>query len=440
MTQTNEAVRAGGTKGRWLGVFSLLIIVLISYIDRVNVSVLITDHAFTEHFGMTGDRVLQGALMTVFLVGYGIAAFALTPLYESALGVRRGLLVSVATWSLLTLVSPYAFAALGLVVIRFLLGTAEGPLFSLKTMYIRDRFADHEVGKPNAISSMGVSLGTAVGLPLVTFLVYHFDWRSSYLLLGLLNAVVGIPLIVLFIRVRRRNATAAPDERAPATGWSLRNTWATLRTALRTPKLVWILLIEIATLAYLWGSSSWLPSYLLEEQHFSLAQMGVVSSLPFLMSLGSGFLGGYLIDRLRPVWVPALFVVGSIGTALSVVVVISMHTPWTAVVGLVLANGFWGLQAPAIPTLIQHHARPGTVGTAYGVINGVGNLVSAFMPALMGVVIGAGGAHGFAAGYSLLIGTQAVTLSCGTILVVGHLRGDRRAPTPAAPAAVGPDR
>jgi len=93
---------------RWPGVLSLLVIVLISYVDRVNVSVLVTDKAFTDHFGITGDTVAQGALTTLFLAGYGIAAFFLTPLYETVLGVRRGLFVSVGLWALLTVVSPFA--------------------------------------------------------------------------------------------------------------------------------------------------------------------------------------------------------------------------------------------------------------------------------------------------------------------------------------------
>ncbi|WP_405911937.1 MFS transporter [Streptomyces sp. NBC_00963] len=395
---------------RWLGVLSLLVIVLISYIDRVNVSVLITDRAFTGHFGITGDRVAQGALMTAFLVGYGLAAFFLTPLYESLLGVRRGLLLSVALWSVLTLVSPYALGAVVLVVLRAFLGMAEGPLFSLKTMYVSEHFTPGAVGKPNAVTSMGVSLGTAVGLPLITYLVNRFDWHSSFLLLAALNAVVGLPLIALFVRGRVTRRTTGTTGR--------RSFGATLRQALRTPRLGGILLIEIATLAYLWGSSAWLPSYLLQERHFSLAAMGAVAALPFLLSLASGFLGGWLLDRLPPRRLPLLFVVGSIGTGGCVLLVIGADSAWLAATGLVLANGFWGLQGPAIPTLVQQAAPAGAVGSAYGVVNGIGNLVSAFMPMAMGAVMGLLGGRGFAAGYALLAATQAVTLVCGTWLLL----------------------
>jgi hypothetical protein len=111
------------TSNRWLGVVTLLIIVAISYVDRVNVSVLITDRVFTDHFGITGDRVIQGALTTTFLVGYGIAAFFLTPFYEALLGIRRGLLGSIAAWAVLTLISPYALGATVLLTFRLVLGS-----------------------------------------------------------------------------------------------------------------------------------------------------------------------------------------------------------------------------------------------------------------------------------------------------------------------------
>ncbi|MDA3631047.1 MFS transporter [Saccharopolyspora sp. WRP15-2] len=408
MTALREGGQRTGSLARWLGVLTLLVVVAISYIDRVNVSVLITDSDFTQHFGIEGNRAVQGALMTLFLVGYGIAAMLITPWYEAVFGVRRGLIVSLLCWALFTLVSPYAGGAVLLLTLRFLLGASEGPLFSLKTMYVKDQFAEGTWGKPNAVSSMGVSIGTAVGIPVITFAVVQFGWHGSFLLLAALNLVVGLPLVAAFIRVSRRRTGV----RQPAV--------QRFTAALRTPKLGWILLIEVATLGYLWGSTSWLPSYLLQARHFSLAQMSALSALPFVVSLASGFLGGYVIDRVSPRRVPIVLVIGSVGTALCATTVMFAESRWLAAAMLILANGFWGLQGPAIPTLVQQYAPPGTVGSAYGVINGIGNLVSALLPMLMGVAIALGGNQGFAAGYGLLAATQVLTLLGAVALLRGR--------------------
>ncbi|MET7790525.1 MFS transporter [Streptomyces sp900116325] len=436
--------------GRWYGVFTFTIVVAISYVDRVNISVLITDNAFLDRFGLAGDRVAQGALMTIFLLGYGLAAFVLTPVYETLLGVRRGLVVSVATWAVLTFVSPWIGSLFLLLAVRCLLGAAEGPLFSLKTMYVKDRFADGELGRPNAVSSMGVSLGTAVGMPLITLLIVHSDWTTSFHALGALNALLGIPLVLLFIRpttagnrgpgrerAQDRDADRQPEDGPIPSGRRPRGSGIMLSTlvrALRTPRLGWILLIEIATLAFLWGTASWLPSYLLQERHFSASQTGWLAALPFTVSLGSGLLGGLFIDRVPQRHLPLVLVVGSVGAGACATLAVAADSATVSATALILAGGFWGLQGPAIPTLVQRHAPAGSVGSAYGVVNGVGNLVSAFMPTLMGTAIAMDSGRGFAAGLSLLVVTQMITLVSAVVLLLRH-RGPHVGPGRPLPSA-----
>ncbi|PEC50946.1 MFS transporter [Bacillus sp. AFS077874] len=402
---------------RWLGVCAILVVVIISYVDRINVSILITNHDFISVFGIANDRVAQGQLMTLFLIGYGIAAFFLTPVYESFLSVRNGLLISILLWALFTLISPFASTLFLFLFFRAVLGISEGPLFSLKTMYINDTFKKNERGKPNAVSSMGVSIGLSIGFPFITFLIYQFSWESSFYVLSFLNILIGLPLILFFIRKtgkNNRNIVATKSE-----GSKKHNQlFSTMSTAFKTPGLIWILIIEIVTLSYLWGSSAWLPSYLLQEKHFSLKQMGFVASLPFIVSIGTGFLGGYIIDRLPTRKLTLLFVVGGVGTALSMTIaIISPNTIITAI-GLILANGFWGIQGPAIPTMVQNLSDTKSVGSTYGIINGIGNLVSAFMPAIMGAIIGNLGGNNFVGGFYLLVGTQIITAVCGLFFLV----------------------
>jgi MFS family permease len=143
--------------------------------------------------------------------------------------------------------------------------------------------------------------------------------------------------------------------------------------------------------------------------------MGWISSLPFIVSIGSGFLGGYIIDKIQKKNIVFLFLVGGLMTALFVTIAITAKSPLVSAFCLILANAFWGIQGPAIPTLVQNLSDPRSVGSTYGIVNGIGNLVSAFMPAIMGVFIGGSGNVSFTAGFSLLIGTQLVTAICGIL-------------------------
>ena len=339
----------------------------------------------------------------------------MTPLYEARFSVRRGLLVSVLLWVAFTGTAALSLGPLTLLAARAALGVAEGPLFSLKAMYVRERFSGREVGKPNAVSSFGVNIGLALGYPLVAFLVASSGWRASLWALAGLNLLIGVPLILLFIQ--------APGRPSPQGTQRGRHLSSLVREALGMPHLAAVLLIEIATLSYLWGASTWLRAYLRDAHHFSLSEMSVFAGLPFAMSLVSQFFGGVLLDRLPPGAAPAVFVAGGIGTAAAVTLSILVPQPYVSASAFVLAGAFWGVQTPAIPTLVQHLAKPGTVGSTYGLVNGVGNLVSAFMPLLMGAAMVSRSSENLQAGFWLLVGSQALAATAGAALL-WRLRGD----------------
>lgn len=390
---------------RWQGTIALLLLIIISYIDRVNISVMILHPEFAAHFQLNENRMLQGMLMTCFLLGYGFSALLLTPVIESKLHYRQGLLSSIAIWAAVCAISPLLGSLMGMLIARVILGIAEGPLFSLKTRFISERFDAEEIGKPNAVTALGVSLGLAVGFPLITWLMAHLGWAGSFYALAVMNLVLGGGLIWRFL--------PAPQSRGKMKkpGWV-----QTFTLAWQTPLLGWILLVEIATLSYLWGSSAWLPAWLRDEHHFSLHATGLLAAIPFLLSLGSKFLGGVLLDKMRPEQAPVLFVVGGALTALSVVALMLSHQPVWLGMFMLSANAFWGLQGAAITAVIQHHAAREVVGSAYGIINGIGNICAAFIPLLMGVVMKSVGS--VSSGFSVLVVSQAITLLAGGMLLL----------------------
>ncbi|MDH6166237.1 MFS family permease [Variovorax boronicumulans] len=414
---------------RWYGVVTLFVIVAISYVDRINIAVLITDAAFLNHVGLAAnDRVSQGLLATAFMLGYGVSAFVLTPFCSALFGVRRSLVYGLVLWGVVTWASPM-FNSYGLLLAsRILLGVSEGPLFSLASSYIKAHFQSHENGKPNALVNMGTGLGLAVGYPLVGYLLAQFQWDTSFHVLGIMNIALGIPLVLAFVRMPAgKEDTARPS----SVGEAMARVGAIVKGALQTRHLFLITLLTSAALAYLWGSSNWLPTYLHEARGFSLREMGWLASLPQYATVLAVLLSGVVIDRIEREHVPFIFMGASVGVALSVLMAINAHDPYAAACCLVAANFFWGLQSPAIPSTIQYCSRPEHTASAFGVTNGAGSLVAGFMPALMGGVISAvshgssasgavtasaASASGFFAGFALLIGTQVVVFGCGFVL------------------------
>jgi MFS family permease len=408
---------------RWYGVITMFVIVAISYVDRINISVLITDRGFLQHIGLApNDRVSQGLLATAFTVGYGVSAFVLTPFCEALFGVRRSLVFGLLLWGGVTFATPW-FQGYGLLLAsRVLLGVAEGPVFSLASSYIKAHFESRENGKPNSFVNMGTGLGLALGYPLVGYLLASFDWETSFHVIGIMNIALGIPLVVAFVRMPKNYVNSAPPK---SFGDAMGRVGAIVKGALQTRHLGLITLMTAAYLAYLWGSSNWLPTYLKEARGFSIRDMGWLASLPQYGAVLAVLIGGVLIDRVGRPRVPLIFMGGSVCVALSVLLAINVSDPYSAVYCLIAANFFWGLQSPAFPSTVQYCSRPENVGSAFGVVNGTGSLVAGFMPALMGGVIssvsagqgpGGGSASGFFAGFALLIGTQAVVFACGLVL------------------------
>ena len=160
------------TQARWMGVLTLMAIVAISFVDRINIAVLINDPKFLEHIAIDkGDRASQGFLATAFMIGYGISGFVITPFCVALLGVRRSLIAGLVLWGGVTFLTPHFYGYGILLASRFFLGVAEGPLFALASSYIKAHFESRENGKPNSFVNMGTGFGLALGFPIVSFLL-----------------------------------------------------------------------------------------------------------------------------------------------------------------------------------------------------------------------------------------------------------------------------
>jgi len=403
---------------RWYGVISLFIIIAISYIDRINIAVLITDVDFLGRFGLTvADRPQQGMLSTAFMIGYGLSSFVLTPFCAALFGVRRSLVIGLCLWGVMTFVSPWMQSYGLLLASRILLGVSEGPVFALASSYLKAHFASHENGKPSSFIQMGTGLGLAIGFPLVSLLIHNFDWQTSFYVLGIINIVIGLPLVLAFIHMPKvETGLPKPD----SLGQAVAQVGEIVRGALQTRNLWLVAIMSSAFLSYLWGSTNWLPSYFKQAHGVGLRELGWLSSLPQYATVIAVFIGGAIIDKIARRNVPLLFVASGLGVATFIWIAIQMPGPYSAAACLVIASFCWGLASAGFPSTVQHFSKPEHVASAYGVTNGASALVAGLMPTIMGYVItwtsNIGSSGGFYAGFGVLIGTQLVVMLCGFIL------------------------
>ena len=177
----------------------LLLAVTTAFFDRINIVVLFTNASFHEAIGVGDNPALMGLLMTAFVFAYGVSAMVLS-ISGDFLGPRKTLLIITAalavTMALMGAGSSYALMIVG----RVLLGTAEGPQFGAANATVKRWFPVREQSRANAIWTIGSPLGSAIGFPLIIYLVASYGWRASFYMLAALNAVVVLPVIWLFLK------------------------------------------------------------------------------------------------------------------------------------------------------------------------------------------------------------------------------------------------
>jgi sugar phosphate permease len=382
------------TARRWLVAGVLLLVVIAGFFDRISIAVLFTNKDFNAAMGTGFSPPLLGLLMTSFLFAYG-ASGTLLSFVGDIYGPRRSLAVGAGLWGLFMALIG-GTSSYGLMLFwRVLLGIAEGPQFSLVNKTIKRWFPKHEQGRANSVWMVGSPLGSAIGFPLTIALVAAFGWRASFYALAALNLVIIVPMILTFIRdwPPQGEAQARKEE---ATG---QNMTGDIGVFLKDWRFWMVLLFNSACLVYLWGLNAWLPTYLQTVRHFDLKALGFFASLPFVLMFIGEITGGYVSDRIGHRAIVCF--VGLFGAGALIYVVSLMADPYAAALVMALSAGFWGAALPPLFALAAQIIPPSVTASGVGVYNGVGNLVGAASPLLMGWIIGAVG--NFNAGLMVLV-------------------------------------
>jgi sugar phosphate permease len=390
----SSAVSHAGAGRRWIVAAVLLSVVIAGFFDRISIAVLFTNDEFNEAIGTDFNPPLLGLLMTAFLFAYGASGVLLSFLGD-IYGPRRSLAIGAGLWGVfMALIGSTSSYAL-MLVYRVLLGLAEGPQFALVNKVVKRWFPRREQGRANSVWMVGSPLGSAIGFPLTIMLVAAFGWRASFFALAALNIVIVVPLILGFIGDwPPHREQEAREEETTTTDMKVN-----VGLFLRDQRFWLILIFNSACLLYLWGLNAWLPTYLQTVRHFDIKALGLFASLPFILMFFGEVLGGTisdLIGRRAIVCFVGLFLAGAL-----IYVVSLVADPVTAALVMAVSAGCWGLALPPLFALAAQIIPPSVTASGVGVYNGVGNLIGASSPLIMGWIIGRAG--NFNAGLMVLV-------------------------------------
>lgn len=392
---------------RWVVLALIFAGIVISYIDRGNLSLAVVP--IMQDFGYS-PRIM-GTLLSCFFWTY--ASFQIpSGMLIDRYGIRRAYAATFLIWSLASASLGLSHGLAGFLTARLVLGMAEsvGPLASVS--YVRRNFAPNEQGLPIAIYLAGQTVGPAIGALLGTHLITALGWRGMFMVTGL-GALVWLVPWLMFAPADPRFKKATNSADLPA-GWP-RNF---------TKPALWAMTVFVYLSAYfMYFVLTWVPAYLTLVHKFNTIEMGHVLSVPLFAMAAAMTLFGAIADRLarrtgKACAVRLWFMCGGMlgaGTVLLLLVV--PNRSWVMPL-LVVALCSWGVGSSSYWSLAQYLSPAQLIGRSIGYLNTVAQAAGAAAPLITGWLLGP--SHDFT--IALAVAGSFPLIACSIMAAIGPAR------------------
>lgn len=412
------------TKQRFWIVTIMCIGIMIAFLDRVNVSVLAANETFLMDMDIVGQPVKIGMMMSVFLIVYGISNFFLCPL-GAYLGPRKAMMLAILGMGVSLIVGGIAGTFIILLASRAILGITEGFYYPMQSAVVKNWFPPNERGRANAVWTIGQSISPAFAMPLFTFIIAYWGWRSSFFVSLVLTM---IPLVLMWFYLTDKPSQSKHVNEAElkyiTDGFEQEKETQFADTAesslVERVKVFasnyhyWILVYFYMSMNFMyWGLVSWLPTYLKVARGFTWAEMGWLASLPFILTIITKALNGVISDKIGRC-APSLFLAMLLG-GIFVYLAASVEGKYASALLLACAFGTTSMATPVAWTLLQKFVPSNSVPTAAGIMNGISTGVSSLSPILIGFFISL---VGYAGGLYVIVGTGLIAAAVELVLVI----------------------
>ncbi len=362
---------------------TLFFTAVVGYIARMSISVALKFIAIDYGWDTSQLGNLGGVLLGIFLVGYGISNIFLSPFIDKW-GARNVLLISMISWSLtLFLAGALGYLYSVLLLSRFLLGLTQGVLFPSANKVTAYWFSERESARASSVFLSSATVGNVLTPLLLTPLIISVSWNFAFYFAGLLGFVLA-PFVAMYIKTPLRGDK---EERALKTS-------SLFRTLLTSRNFVGVLTGYSAGAIIWWGLAMWLPTYLMDAVGVPAKQMSYAPTLPYLGGLLGLFVASWISDvtgRRKSVVVASF----SLSTLFIIILALINTSSWLVADLLFFLIFFTAdMMTPVFFALLQARVPREMVGSATGLMNGVGNGMGVIGPVLIGAIYGATHSYG----------------------------------------------
>jgi sugar phosphate permease len=274
----------------------LVIAGVVNYIDRATLAV--ANPLIREELGLSIAEM--GYLLSAFLWAYAFSQLP-TGAMVDRLGPRLLLTMGLSLWSLAQLLGGLVQNFTQFFGARVLLGLGEAPQFPTGARVVRDWFNQRDRGLATGVFNCASSLGTAIAVPLLTYLMLSFGWRTMFVIMGVAGLIVAALWFLLYRNPGEVDLTAPENAyrtQGDPPGQRTKVTFGEWKLLFRF-RTTWGMIFGYFGCIYLtWIYTAWLPGYLEIERHMSVKYTGWAAAVPFACGVVGGVLGGYIADIL----------------------------------------------------------------------------------------------------------------------------------------------
>ncbi|MEH7416229.1 MFS transporter [Neobacillus drentensis] len=414
---------------RWLVLSLVFLVYIVCYADRTNIGVVLP--FIKEDFALNNFQA--GAISSFFFLGYACSQIPAGFLLGKK-GTRGVVALAVIAFSIVTFFLGTVSGAALLILLRLLLGLAEGPVPVSMTTTINHWFPAKEKATATGIYIASTQLAPIFVPIIAAAIAMSFGWRYVFYWFAIPGFIVALvwylvvrtkpedsskvsPLELEYIRQEEVTTEVAVEQKS--LGW--------LDKAIRYQKIEKISTSKGVftswniwgnTLTYflmnsvLYGMLTWVPMYLVNAKGYSFMKMGFVASTPAIGGLIGALLGGVISDKVFLKRRKPTMLITAISTAIMMLVVVNIPDNATLVsLSLGLAGFCLNIGWPAFSAYPMGLTNRNTFPIAIATVNSGGNLGGFFSPMIVGAILDATG------NYNLAFGFFAVLLVLGFIII-----------------------
>src|SRR3954465_13770054 len=258
----------------------LALAMFLNYTDRGSLSIVAP--VLKQQLGIS--NAAMGLLLSAFFWSYAIAQPAAGWIAQR-FAPRTVLAVATGLWSLATFACGLATGIVMLFVFRMLLGLAESVIFPTNARIFAEHAPEHQRGRCNSAMSVGSSMGPTAGTLVGAMILIAYGWGAGFFALG------GLSLLWLIPLSSRRDPSLEADA-------AKKHQPASYREILRQRALWGTCIAQFCYSYPFYLVLTWLPLYLVNNQHLSLGNMAVVTAALYALQAVAAVISGWASDAL----------------------------------------------------------------------------------------------------------------------------------------------